>query len=252
MHSMQIHYIETLPSTQTKIIEFITDSLHCPIALFTFNQTQGKGQRNHSWSCPPNSGIAVSLAIPFSKNQNLDWVALNKKASYAVVSFLRNLSEHPIQLKWPNDLIYNDLKLGGILMQVVQKESFCFLILGIGVNVKPLNHLPQSTALHEICPALISLTLESITHKLIAHVYQEFHELIAVSRDLDYENMLWRLNQKVLAQMKNEHPKEERYFLKEVLLVGVDSHGRALLKTDEEVQAFHHGHARLQLPTKNT
>ena len=103
-------------------------------------QTQGKGRFQHSWYSPFGKNIYLSLKYPLN-TLNKD---MNKFSSLSLVCGLavcKAIEEkckliQPLFIKWPNDIICEDKKLAGILIEIeVDKAGFCSTIIGIGLNV---------------------------------------------------------------------------------------------------------------------
>ncbi len=101
----------------------------------TANQTAGRGRHGKTWQSPPGSGLALSAAYTFA-NQPGDLPALTLAVGLAAIDALEELGVGGVQLKWPNDLIARDAKLGGILTESQSRESGAVTVVtGIGVNL---------------------------------------------------------------------------------------------------------------------
>lgn len=101
----------------------------------TANQTAGRGRHGKTWQSPPGSGLALSTAYTFA-NQPGDLPALTLAVGLAAIDALEELGIGGVQLKWPNDLIAADAKLGGILIESQSRESGAVTVVtGIGVNL---------------------------------------------------------------------------------------------------------------------
>ena len=105
---------------------------------------------NKKWISEPNAGIALSIAFPFTKSIETDWVEINKHLCSGIINFLREHIPVDLYLKWPNDIIYNDRKLGGMIMNLVAKDEVHYLVLGLGINLVQPTQLPQAIGLYEI------------------------------------------------------------------------------------------------------
>ena len=112
----------------------------------TANQTAGRGRHGKTWQSPPGSGVCLSVAYTFaSKPGNLP--ALTLALGLGVLDALQELGAEGIELKWPNDLVALDGKLGGILTEVQQQSaSTVTVVAGVGVNVDVRSPLDLSTA----------------------------------------------------------------------------------------------------------
>ena len=101
----------------------------------TTNQTAGRGRHGKTWHSPPGSGLCLSAAYTFaSEPQNLP--ALTLALGLGVVDALEELGIDGVQLKWPNDLVALDGKLGGILTERQQRTTGSVTVVtGIGLNL---------------------------------------------------------------------------------------------------------------------
>ena len=104
------------------------------IAL-TANQTAGRGRHGKTWQSPPGSGLALSTAYTFA-TQPRDLPALTIAIGLAAIDALEDVGVGGVQLKWPNDLIAADSKLGGILTEAQSRDANAVTIVtGIGINI---------------------------------------------------------------------------------------------------------------------
>lgn len=102
----------------------------------TTNQTAGRGRQGKSWLSPPGSGVCLSAAYTFSE-QPKNLPALTLAIGLAALKALKGLGARGIQIKWPNDLVARDGKLGGILTEVQSQSSKGVIVVsGIGINIK--------------------------------------------------------------------------------------------------------------------
>ncbi len=103
----------------------------------TERQISGKGRRGKSWLAPASSSVLLSMGwdLQESNSQGLSLVS-----GLAVVQSLQELGVKGAQLKWPNDVIADGKKLGGILIEIF--GSNC--VIGVGINV----NMPPSVEMH--------------------------------------------------------------------------------------------------------
>lgn len=106
----------------------------------TDNQTAGHGRHGRSWQSPPGTGLCLSMAYTFtSEPDNLP--ALTLAVGLGVVHALQEQGIGGLQLKWPNDLIARDRKLGGILTEAQsQAGGPVTIVTGIGLNLDRSHH----------------------------------------------------------------------------------------------------------------
>lgn len=101
-------------------------------------QVQGRGRRGRAWITPPGGSLALSMLWNFNRGATL-LAGLSLAVGVAVATVLRRISERPISLKWPNDIVFDGAKLGGILVETRIGSSGAgpvAAIVGIGLNVR--------------------------------------------------------------------------------------------------------------------
>jgi BirA family biotin operon repressor/biotin-[acetyl-CoA-carboxylase] ligase len=96
-------------------------------------QTMGRGRRQRAWIARPRSAMLFSLAVPL-ETLAAALPAITLASGVALADYLHRRGV-PVALKWPNDLLYDGRKLGGILCELaVDADGRATLIIGIGVN----------------------------------------------------------------------------------------------------------------------
>lgn len=149
----------------------------------TTNQTAGRGRQGKTWTSPAGSGVCLSAAYTFaSQPENLP--ALTLAIGLAALTALKGLGAKGVQLKWPNDLVARDGKLGGILTEVhSNSDSGVTVVSGIGVNVdvgdrvgsEMRNDWAKSVVdLQDLCEDLPSHN--AVAAALIAHLLKAFQD----------------------------------------------------------------------------
>ena len=100
---------------------------------FSEFQTQGRGRGTNKWLSPYGSGICFSIVGHLSSESSP--LGLSIYCGITLVRILRKLGCEDVSLKWPNDLIHNGKKLGGILTELSSQSSKDYMFnIGIGVN----------------------------------------------------------------------------------------------------------------------
>ena len=84
----------------------------------TDNQTAGRGRHGRTWQSPPGSGLCLSMGYTFAR-QPSNLPALTLAIGLGVTEALSEVGVHGVLLKWPNDLMADDGKLGGILTETL-------------------------------------------------------------------------------------------------------------------------------------
>jgi BirA family biotin operon repressor/biotin-[acetyl-CoA-carboxylase] ligase len=98
-------------------------------------QSAGRGRRGRSWLAPPGGAICLSWSWSFDGLPSA-MGALSLAIGVAALRALRRLGIEGVQLKWPNDLLARDAKLGGILIEMrTESGGPVHVVLGLGLNV---------------------------------------------------------------------------------------------------------------------
>ena len=157
-------YLENCVSTQDEIINLINEDE--TTAVFTFNQTKGRGQYGNKWEVIPNENLAYSIAVT-SVEINISDVCLNYYTAIIVRDFLDNLTKASVYIKWPNDIILNGKKVCGMLIEKTKKNGNDYFIIGIGINIlqKDFSNLPKAGSI---------LSVTGVNIDLITF-FQDFH-----------------------------------------------------------------------------
>ena len=100
------------------------------------HQTAGRGRGDKRWLSAPGSSLCMSIAYTFRKTPG-NMSALTLAAGVAVVHALRDIGVGGVKLKWPNDIVVDDGKLGGMLTEShCRSESGVTVVVGIGINLR--------------------------------------------------------------------------------------------------------------------
>lgn len=96
-------------------------------------QSAGRGRRGRVWQSPPGATLALSLLRAFERPLP-ELAALGLAAAVAVAAALRAAGWPQVGVKWPNDLVLGNAKLGGLLVEVRAMTPKPVLVLGLGLN----------------------------------------------------------------------------------------------------------------------
>lgn len=118
-------------------------------AAFVANlQTRGRGRRGHAWYSPPGDSLYVSFLLrPRLVPRKIPPLAL--ASGLAVVDAVAPLvGRDRLRIKWPNDVLLDEKKLGGVLIEAsIAGDSVDAVIVGIGLNVHTKSFPPELSSL---------------------------------------------------------------------------------------------------------
>lgn len=133
LSGVEIH--QRLDSTNSYLINRASGGLASGHACLAESQTAGRGRLGRSWVSPYATNLYLSLLWRFQMGPAL-LIGLSLAAGVAVARALRRLGITEIGLKWPNDVLWHGLKLGGILLEFGGESAGpCHVVAGVGLNV---------------------------------------------------------------------------------------------------------------------
>lgn len=234
------HTIElrSVSSTNNYIAENLeSGNLSDGTAIIAYEQFGGRGQGNHSWSMLPGKDLAASILL-IPKASSIDAVAWNKLLTLSVLEGLAHYCSDSLSIKWPNDLMANNLKLAGILIEASWAQGAPkHIILGLGVNIGGgMEEVPEgaiSLAMlgHDAGPPEV---LKSVCRALDARLKEHVDEDLLAQ---EYDVRLWRIGCRIDIQGPEG--------IISGRLNGVDADGRLRVASNEQEYRFQHGVYRL-------
>ncbi len=124
-----------------------------PVARLAHRQTAGKGRAGRAWLSNPDDSICFSIAYPFKRSPS-QLAGLSLLVGLAVIESISKafnlnkplLLQSGLRLKWPNDLLLNNAKLGGILIEGGQAKptDLSWMIVGIGLNLRNASSIEKN------------------------------------------------------------------------------------------------------------
>ncbi len=122
-------------STNDRIMAAGRDGAPEGLAVIADRQTAGRGRLGRSWASPPGVGLYTSILLR-PKLPAGQVPLLTLVSGLAVAEAIENVTGLAPRLKWPNDLLVNEKKVGGILTETASVESrVSYVAVGIGINV---------------------------------------------------------------------------------------------------------------------
>jgi BirA family transcriptional regulator, biotin operon repressor / biotin---[acetyl-CoA-carboxylase] ligase len=173
--------IEVLPetgSTNAVVAERAGDGASEGLVVAAEVQTAGRGRMGRTWNAPPQSALLFSALLRPATVPAERWGLLGLLTPLAVAGAVRTVAEVRAQLKWPNDVLVEERKLAGILLERVDTPDGPAVVAGVGLNVT----LRESERPH---PAATSLALEN------AGTTDRVTVLAAVLRELEGRYAAW-------------------------------------------------------------
>ncbi len=173
--------LDFIDSTNNYAMQLIDGNKAQPgMTIVAKAQTNGKGQRGKSWIDAPGESLLMSVIVS-PKHQLTEQFLFNASITAAIANVLQKLHKGwQINIKWPNDIIVNDKKAGGVLIEnVLRGNSWTHSVVGLGLNINQESfpaELPFATSLkiasgqsfdiNEVMLLIRDQILENIAHPM--------------------------------------------------------------------------------------
>lgn len=139
----QLRVVAETASTNADVAAMAAAGAPEGLVVVAEHQVSGRGRAGRTWTAPPRSGLTFSVLLRPPVSTRARWAWLSLLAGLSVAVPLTRRSGLDVGLKWPNDVIVGERKLGGLLAEVAGDV----VVLGVGLNVSLReNELPIPTA----------------------------------------------------------------------------------------------------------
>ena len=135
----RIELFDCLPSTNREAVQLAQADVEHGTVVVAESQTAGRGRLSRTWFSPPGINLYCSIILrtarpPERFTEWLSWLPL--VSALAAAEAIEQVSSIHVSVKWPNDLLISERKVGGILCESgTGARSDPFQIIGIGINV---------------------------------------------------------------------------------------------------------------------
>ena len=119
---MKTFFFESIYNTQEYALSELSSE---PILVISYSQEKGKGTANRTW-LNADQALACSLAVK-QEDIEVKHTLIPLLSGYVFTEVLKDIN---LSLKWPNDIVLNNLKVGGILVEKSEKN----ICIGMGIN----------------------------------------------------------------------------------------------------------------------
>ena len=144
--ALRIQVYKTITSTNTVLKALAAEGAPTGLTLVAGEQTAGRGRMGRSFFSPADSGLYLSLLLRPDMSA-MEATRLTACAAVAVAETIEELSGHPAQIKWVNDIFVDDRKVCGILTEAsidCENGMMRYVIIGLGVNTHvPAGDFPE-------------------------------------------------------------------------------------------------------------
>ncbi len=133
-----LHYFPVTESTNAAAWNLVAEGCENGTVVLADHQLKGRGRRGSEWHSTRDYSLIFSVIYHIDiPPEKLGLLALLSGVS--VVDGARVNLSFPLQLKWPNDIVFQGKKVGGILIETRRKNDGFIVVAGIGLNVNERN-----------------------------------------------------------------------------------------------------------------
>ena len=202
--------------------------------IITDNQTKGRGQRSNVWLTAPGVNLTFSIILSPTFLPIQNQFSLNMSIALGIADLIQHLiPEKTVHIKWPNDIIIDDKKVCGILIEnQLSAQRIQHSVVGIGLNVNQTQfEFDKASSLTALSGGKFQLpdVLEGLLEKIEAR-YLMLRNQQNQKLNADYlAAMYWIGEQHVFSDAQNQF---------EGVIIGVDEIGRLRIHVDGAVRTF--------------
>ena len=175
-----LHLHDSLASTNAALMAAALAGAADGTVMCAEHQPAGKGRRGRTWHSVPGGSLTFSVLWRF-ENGLQSMAGLSLAAGLAIARAINRHSRHPVQLKWPNDVLAGYRKLAGVLVEVQgDMHGAAFAVVGIGLNVR-LN-AGQRDAIDRDVVDLAELDVSAGRNRILADCLRELYSVTQTFR----------------------------------------------------------------------
>jgi BirA family biotin operon repressor/biotin-[acetyl-CoA-carboxylase] ligase len=211
-------------------------------------QHAGRGRRGRRWIAPFGSGVAMSVAWSFGAGAR-GVPALSLAVGVAVATALTRAGAVGVALKWPNDIVFRDRKIGGVLVELrAEAGGPAHVVIGVGMNValSPAARRELDAAGARVA-AVADACAEAPSRNLVAGAILD--ELLSMLERFEREG--FAAYRDAWTALDALYGRPARVLIGDAAVTGtargVDEDGALIIETEDRIQRFVSGEATLRV-----
>jgi BirA family biotin operon repressor/biotin-[acetyl-CoA-carboxylase] ligase len=234
-----LRYFDSVGSTNDEAWHWFDAGASHAALVVADAQTSGRGRHHRHWVTLSGSGLAFSMLLKFPP---LDQQYLNRLVGLGALAVCKTLQDRyklPAQIKWPNDVLLNQRKVAGVLVETRwEGERLLAAVLGIGINIAPPsidphNFQPGGLFFPATCVENelgCQVGREELLHAVLNTLFNLLPELPSASIMSMWQGSLAFLNHWV--EFSGAHPAPQSSGVQIGKLLGLESDGSLKLLTE--------------------
>ncbi|MFN4299324.1 MAG: biotin--[acetyl-CoA-carboxylase] ligase [Thermaurantimonas sp.] len=240
-HRKHLPVVESTNDWLKKMLE--QGTIENNLLIFTQNQIKGRGQFDRQWHMEPELDLAFSFFMEVPEvGENFLPAIHSMTVCLALHNTFDRLGIHTL-IKWPNDLLVNERKISGILLESINLDKKIFLINGIGINLNSFR-IDKETQYKSIsvkdiirreiaAEDFLNTFEDSFKHFYSFQVSGNYEKILSA-----YEKNMYKKGEVVeLINLKNNKVFESK-------IKCIDANGRLIVELEEATMSFHNGEVK--------
>lgn len=168
-------YLPTCQSTNDEAADLLRlgEGLEGTVVITDY-QTAGRGQRGNQWLAQAGENFTLSLILRPNFLLVTQQFYLNIAISLGIHEFFASFLDEHLKIKWPNDLYFENQKLGGVLIEnTIQRGRIESTVIGMGLNINQIEfEHSRATSLRRL--TLKSYALDELLPDLLVHLEKNY------------------------------------------------------------------------------
>ncbi len=235
--------LNEIDSTSKFLLDlYKSTNIDAPVVVTADYQSKGKGRESKSWESEKGKNLLISVLLEH-KISLQDQFKFSVIISLAIVDFLSIYIKEGVSIKWPNDIMINDKKIAGFIIENIVKNTVVYTsVLGVGVNI-------NQKIFNVFSPLATSISLENniendliqIKEDFLSCLEKRYKSLNTTTNFLkEYNDLLYKKNKNLSFEI-NKKKNNAR-------IVGVDDSGKLNLRfNNKKVKKFSENSIRFLL-----
>ena len=196
---MNIIKLDAIDSTNTYLKKIISDKDVRDSTIVTAKfQTKGRGQTGSNWESEDSKNLICSIYKKDLGVKVKDQFIISMLVSLALIKTLKKNNLPNLSIKWPNDIMSDNKKICGILVENIVKQNYIkYSVIGIGLNVNQtiFDNLPNASSIKNITGT--THNKDEILEELADNINKFFERIDKFNSEMifkKYVELLYRIN----------------------------------------------------------
>ncbi|AEA44646.1 biotin--[acetyl-CoA-carboxylase] ligase [Fluviicola taffensis] len=230
---IQIHEVDSTNNYAAKLL--LEGKLSHGTVILAEYQTAGRGQRGRNWQSSAAKQFTGTyfLKTDFLSVDHLCY--LNMCVALSVRELIQSYTKKKVSIKWPNDIFIENQKIAGILIETNWKNGRVEgAIVGIGINISPVQSVLHATSLEEISgKSPETLNVLDFLSRYLNEFYEHLQHAEFDYLKKRYESFLWNKDLEITMEERQDTVPFQG------IIRGVDQIGNLLVEKNGIVTVYH-------------